>query len=107
MRVSVRVRVRVSVRFIVRFRHFQVQKIRRSARPYFTRGLHRPTILAAHIIYSTHPVLLVWIIVAIFTFVVYWVVVLSYKIEQFDGQCVFAVAADGDDACFSSTFWTV
>ena len=37
-RVSVRVRVRASVRFIVRFRHFQVQKIRRSARPHFTRG---------------------------------------------------------------------
>ena len=38
VKVSVRVRVRVSVRYIVRFRHFQVQKIRRSARPHFTRG---------------------------------------------------------------------
>ena len=27
--------------------------------------------------------------------------------EQFDGQCVVAVAADGDSACFSLTFWTV
>jgi len=40
VRVSVRVRVRASVRFIVRFRHFQIQKIRRSARPHFTRGHH-------------------------------------------------------------------
>ena len=44
VRVSVRVRVRLSVRFILRFRHFQVQEIRRSARPHFTRGLHLPAV---------------------------------------------------------------
>jgi len=29
------------------------------------------------------------------------------EVEQFDGQCVFAVAAGGDGVYFSLTFWTV
>jgi len=60
--------------------------------------------------YSTHQVLVVWIIVAHFHLCGLLETLSHYtvlEVEQFDDRCVFAVAADGDGACFSLTFWTV
>jgi len=84
----------------------------RSSSPYKPRTgqcmNHALAILAAPTLYSTHQVLVVWIIVAHFHLCSLLGMLSCYTVlEQFDGRCVFAVAVDGDSVCFSLTFWTV
>ena len=61
----------------------------------------------AYIICSTHPLLVVWIIVAHFHLCSLLDRYSILEVWAVDSRCVFAVAADGDGACFSLTFGTV
>ena len=67
---------------------------------------HAPAILAAPaLIYSTNRLLVVCIVVHFHLCSL--LDRYTALVEQFDGRCVFAVAADGDAACFSLAFWTI